>query len=159
MKVDSKECRSATEADLPIAKKGRTCETTDSSAMGMTAPRYRRGGISVESSIPCSHGGRALGREIGRGETGELHKTGINGFLIKIAVSEGLRVDARVHDQGMKQAVCSVVPLLLRGVDDRNDGEGGTIPKAIERLGEARPGPSASLYFQVLRDRRRFRGG
>ncbi|RWW50847.1 hypothetical protein BHE74_00042859 [Ensete ventricosum] len=28
--------------------------------MGLTAPWYRRCGTSVESSIPCSHGGRAL---------------------------------------------------------------------------------------------------
>ncbi|RRT80275.1 hypothetical protein B296_00007144 [Ensete ventricosum] len=28
--------------------------------MGLGAPWYRRGGTSVESSIPCSHGGRAL---------------------------------------------------------------------------------------------------
>ncbi|RWW71837.1 hypothetical protein BHE74_00020391, partial [Ensete ventricosum] len=39
------------------AKKGCRCEATDSSAMGLAAPWYRRGGTSVESSIPC---GRAL---------------------------------------------------------------------------------------------------
>ncbi|RRT81556.1 hypothetical protein B296_00015194 [Ensete ventricosum] len=32
----------------------------DSRAMSLAAPWYRRGGTSVESSIPCSHGGRAL---------------------------------------------------------------------------------------------------
>ncbi|RRT59980.1 hypothetical protein B296_00037822 [Ensete ventricosum] len=32
----------------------------DSRAMGLAAPWYRIGGTSVESSIPCSHGGRAL---------------------------------------------------------------------------------------------------
>ncbi|RRT67860.1 hypothetical protein B296_00030607 [Ensete ventricosum] len=36
------------------------CKATDSSAMGLAAPWYRRGGTSVESSIPCSHGRRAL---------------------------------------------------------------------------------------------------
>ncbi|RZR93994.1 hypothetical protein BHM03_00022597 [Ensete ventricosum] len=35
-------------------------EIDHSSVMGLAAPWYRRGGISVESSIPCSHGGRAL---------------------------------------------------------------------------------------------------
>ncbi|RWV85411.1 hypothetical protein GW17_00052796, partial [Ensete ventricosum] len=35
-------------------------KTTDSRAMGLTIPWYRRGRTSVESSIPCSHGGRAL---------------------------------------------------------------------------------------------------
>ncbi|RRT34616.1 hypothetical protein B296_00044711 [Ensete ventricosum] len=36
------------------------CKAIDSRAMGLTAPWYRRGGTSVESSIPCTHGGRAL---------------------------------------------------------------------------------------------------
>ncbi|RRT50761.1 hypothetical protein B296_00037425 [Ensete ventricosum] len=36
------------------------CKATDSRAMGLAAPWYHRGGTSVESSIPCSHGGRAL---------------------------------------------------------------------------------------------------
>ncbi|RZS04314.1 hypothetical protein BHM03_00034636 [Ensete ventricosum] len=36
------------------------CKATDSRAMGLAAPWYRRGRTSVESSIPCSHGGRAL---------------------------------------------------------------------------------------------------
>ncbi|RRT54073.1 hypothetical protein B296_00030845 [Ensete ventricosum] len=37
-----------------------------------------------------------------RAETKELHKTGVDGLLIKIAESEGLRVDAGVLDQGTK---------------------------------------------------------
>ncbi|RZS26570.1 hypothetical protein BHM03_00059927 [Ensete ventricosum] len=36
------------------------CKSTDSRAMGFAVPWYRRGGTSVESSIPYSHGGRAL---------------------------------------------------------------------------------------------------
>ncbi|RZS03445.1 hypothetical protein BHM03_00033627, partial [Ensete ventricosum] len=36
------------------------CKSTDSRAMGLAAPWYRKGGTSVESSISCSHGGRAL---------------------------------------------------------------------------------------------------
>ncbi|RRT35599.1 hypothetical protein B296_00051125 [Ensete ventricosum] len=36
------------------------CKATDSRAMGLAAPWYRRGGTSMESSIPCSHGERAL---------------------------------------------------------------------------------------------------
>ncbi|RWW48036.1 hypothetical protein BHE74_00045938 [Ensete ventricosum] len=39
------------------------CEVMDSRAMGMTTPWYRKGETSVESLIPCSHRGRALGRE------------------------------------------------------------------------------------------------
>ncbi|RWV84020.1 hypothetical protein GW17_00054308 [Ensete ventricosum] len=46
-------------AQLP-KKRTRRCKSTDSRAMGLAAPWYRRGGTSVESSIPCSHGGRAL---------------------------------------------------------------------------------------------------
>ncbi|RWW30104.1 hypothetical protein BHE74_00045542 [Ensete ventricosum] len=36
------------------------CKVTNSRAMGLTAPWYRRSRTSVESSILCSHGGRAL---------------------------------------------------------------------------------------------------
>ncbi|RWW43798.1 hypothetical protein BHE74_00050487 [Ensete ventricosum] len=41
-------------------RKGCRCKSTDSKAMGLAAPWYRRGETSVESSIPCSYGGRAL---------------------------------------------------------------------------------------------------
>ncbi|RRT35940.1 hypothetical protein B296_00037421 [Ensete ventricosum] len=41
-------------------KKGCRCKSTDSRAMGLAAPWYHRGGTFVESSIRCSHGGRAL---------------------------------------------------------------------------------------------------
>ncbi|RWV88354.1 hypothetical protein BHE74_00020249 [Ensete ventricosum] len=36
------------------------CKSIDSRVMGLAAPWYRRGGTFVESSIPCSHGGRAF---------------------------------------------------------------------------------------------------
>ncbi|RWV77542.1 hypothetical protein GW17_00061613 [Ensete ventricosum] len=36
------------------------CKTTDSRAMGLVAPCYRRGETFVEPSILCSHGERAL---------------------------------------------------------------------------------------------------
>ncbi|RRT85193.1 hypothetical protein B296_00000105 [Ensete ventricosum] len=36
------------------------CKITDSRAMGLAVSWYRRGGTSVEVSIPCSHGGRML---------------------------------------------------------------------------------------------------
>ncbi|RWW16448.1 hypothetical protein GW17_00019670 [Ensete ventricosum] len=41
-------------------RKGRRCKTTDNRAMSFIAPWYRRCETSVESSIPCSQGGRAL---------------------------------------------------------------------------------------------------
>ncbi|RZR81759.1 hypothetical protein BHM03_00008054 [Ensete ventricosum] len=41
-------------------RKGYRCKVTDSSAMGLTAPWYRRGETFMESSIPYSQGGRAL---------------------------------------------------------------------------------------------------
>ncbi|RZR74041.1 hypothetical protein BHM03_00031477 [Ensete ventricosum] len=96
------------------------CKATDSRAMGLATPWYRRCGTSVESSIPCSHGGRALvvkgaeevenaktnkllvPRQGGRAEAKELHKTGVDELFIKIAESEGLWVDAGVLDQGTK---------------------------------------------------------
>ncbi|RRT40241.1 hypothetical protein B296_00038269 [Ensete ventricosum] len=36
------------------------CTTTDSRAMGLAVPWYCKGRTFVESSIPCSHGGRVL---------------------------------------------------------------------------------------------------
>ncbi|RWW16008.1 hypothetical protein GW17_00020128 [Ensete ventricosum] len=95
------------------------CKAMDNSAMGLAVPWYRRGETSVESSIPCSHGRRALvvkgdqggrvcngklqvPRQGGRAEAKELHKTSVDGLLIKIAKIEGLRVDAGVLDQGTK---------------------------------------------------------
>ncbi|RWV98145.1 hypothetical protein GW17_00039026, partial [Ensete ventricosum] len=36
------------------------CKTIDSRVMGSVATWYRRGGIFVESLIPCSHGRRLL---------------------------------------------------------------------------------------------------
>ncbi|RZS29381.1 hypothetical protein BHM03_00063105 [Ensete ventricosum] len=36
------------------------CNAMDSRAMGLAAPWYHKGRIFVESSIPCSHGGRTL---------------------------------------------------------------------------------------------------
>ncbi|RZS24758.1 hypothetical protein BHM03_00057869 [Ensete ventricosum] len=41
-------------------RKGCKCKAMDSRAMDLAAPWYCRGGTSVESSIPCSHEGRAL---------------------------------------------------------------------------------------------------
>ncbi|RWW57928.1 hypothetical protein BHE74_00035256 [Ensete ventricosum] len=58
--VDSEECYNAVEADLPIVEKRCRCKATDSRVMGLAVSWYHRGGTSVESSIPCSHGGRAL---------------------------------------------------------------------------------------------------
>ncbi|RWW33627.1 hypothetical protein BHE74_00001108 [Ensete ventricosum] len=41
-------------------RKRRKCKVTDSTTMGLATPWYHRGETFVESSIPCSHGGRAL---------------------------------------------------------------------------------------------------
>ncbi|RWW65036.1 hypothetical protein BHE74_00027683, partial [Ensete ventricosum] len=41
-------------------RKGCRCKTTDNMAMGLATSWYRRGETSMESSISCSHGGRAL---------------------------------------------------------------------------------------------------
>ncbi|RWW49930.1 hypothetical protein BHE74_00043843 [Ensete ventricosum] len=117
--MDSEECHSAAEADLPMARKGHRCEATDSRVIGLAAPWYHIGGTSVEASTPCSHGGRVLvakgveevenakeklqvPRHGRKAEAKELHKTGVNKLLIKIAENEGLRVDAGVLDQGTK---------------------------------------------------------
>ncbi|RWW73606.1 hypothetical protein BHE74_00018512 [Ensete ventricosum] len=99
-----------------LRKKGRRCKATNSRAMSSAAPWYRSGETSVESSILCSHGGSALvakGAEKvenvetnfkyqDKAEAKELHKTGVDRLLIKIAESEELRVNAGVLDQETK---------------------------------------------------------
>ncbi|RRT60756.1 hypothetical protein B296_00033857 [Ensete ventricosum] len=102
-----------------MARKGCRYEATDSRVMGLAVLWYRRGGTFVEASIPRSYGGRVLvvkGVEevenaeanskyqdrTERQEAKELHKTSVNGLLIKIVENEGLRVDAGVLDQGTK---------------------------------------------------------
>ncbi|RRT45365.1 hypothetical protein B296_00046667 [Ensete ventricosum] len=60
MEIGLEECHSAAEADLPMARNEHKCEATYSRAMGLAVPWYCRGKTSVEASIPCSHGGRAL---------------------------------------------------------------------------------------------------
>ncbi|RRT55957.1 hypothetical protein B296_00044476 [Ensete ventricosum] len=99
-----------------MPRKGYRCETMDSRPMSLAVPWYRRGGTSVEALIPCSHGGRELvakgADKVENAETNskyqdmaeakELHKTSVNGLLIKIVENEGLRVDAGVLDQGTK---------------------------------------------------------
>ncbi|RRT37116.1 hypothetical protein B296_00015167 [Ensete ventricosum] len=52
-------CRGTAEAGLHSKDKVE-CKTTDSRAMGLVVPWYPKGGTSVESSIPYSHGGRVL---------------------------------------------------------------------------------------------------
>ncbi|RZS06306.1 hypothetical protein BHM03_00036962 [Ensete ventricosum] len=91
------------------------CKATDSRAMDLTTPWYRRGGTPMKLLIPCSLGGRAVimkgVEEVENIEANskyqdkaegadakELHKTGVNELIIKIAESERLRIDARVLD-------------------------------------------------------------
>ncbi|KAJ8512078.1 hypothetical protein OPV22_002512 [Ensete ventricosum] len=99
-------------------RKGCRCKSTDSSAMGLAAPWYCSGGTFVESSIPCSHGGRALvakgAKEVENAKANSKYQDRAEGqrprnFIrpmskgfIKIAESEGLQVDAGVLDQGTK---------------------------------------------------------
>ncbi|RZR88753.1 hypothetical protein BHM03_00016373 [Ensete ventricosum] len=100
-------------------RKGYRCKATDSRAMDLATPWYRRGRdfrgvinplLSWRESIDRKRGrggGECRGklqvpRQGGRAEAKELHKTGVDGLLIKIAESEGLRVDAGVLDQGTK---------------------------------------------------------
>ncbi|RRT35345.1 hypothetical protein B296_00050296 [Ensete ventricosum] len=96
-----------------LRRKGHRCKATDSRAM---VPQRRdfRGVIDLWLSWRESVGrkrGRGGGecrgklqvpKQGGRAEAKELHKTGVNGLLIKIAENEGLRIDARVLDQGTK---------------------------------------------------------
>ncbi|RWW18027.1 hypothetical protein BHE74_00012198 [Ensete ventricosum] len=98
-----------------------------------------RGMIGVTGELDCSSAYIRLrepdkSKDKAEIEAMELHTTGIDELLIKIAKSERLRVDAGVLNQETKEAVHSVVPFLLRGVDDNDDREDGTIPKASRTI-------------------------
>ncbi|RWV96707.1 hypothetical protein GW17_00040560 [Ensete ventricosum] len=86
--VDSEEHHSAAEADLPIAKEGMKMQ-------GNGYHKRGRGGGECKGKLQVP-------RQDGRAEAKELHKTDVDGLLIKIAESEGLWVDAGVLDQGTK---------------------------------------------------------
>ncbi|RRT71350.1 hypothetical protein B296_00006966 [Ensete ventricosum] len=84
----------------------------------------------------------------------ELHKTGVNGLLIRITEG-GLRVDARVLDQGTKYAIRGVVPFLLRGVGDKD----GTIPEVTKTIKDLLQVGVKFFYFQAkLLSFRKFDG-
>ncbi|RWW49059.1 hypothetical protein BHE74_00044820 [Ensete ventricosum] len=136
---------------LSYPKAKRRGKATDSRAIGSAAPWYRRGETSVESSIPCSHGGRALvvkgAEEVENAEANSKYQDRAEGqrprnfirlvstgFSSKIAESEGLQVDAGVLDQGTKYIVCDTVPFLLRGVGGKGDGEDGTMSEATRSV-------------------------
>ncbi|RRT34807.1 hypothetical protein B296_00053954 [Ensete ventricosum] len=86
--VDSEEHHNIVEADLPIMKEG----------MHMQGNRYHKRDQGGGKCIGKLH----VPRQDGRAEAKELHKTDVDGLLIKIAESEKLQVDAGVLDQGMK---------------------------------------------------------
>ncbi|RWV98917.1 hypothetical protein GW17_00038205, partial [Ensete ventricosum] len=89
----------------------------------------------------------------------ELHKTGVNELLIKITESGGLRVDARVLDQVTKYAIRGVVPFLLRGVGDKDDGEDGTIPEVTKTIKDLLQVGVKFFYFRAkLLSFRKFDG-
>ncbi|RWW02237.1 hypothetical protein GW17_00034683 [Ensete ventricosum] len=116
--VDSEEHHSAAERIYRSRRNGCRCKATDSKAWAWqhhgTQKRDFRGVIDPLFSWKESIGrkrSRGSGeykgklqvpRQGGRAEAQELHKTGVDGLLIKIAESERLRVDKGVLDQGTK---------------------------------------------------------
>ncbi|RWW29112.1 hypothetical protein GW17_00006377 [Ensete ventricosum] len=95
--VDSEERHSAAEADLPIAKEGMKMQVIDPvlSLRESIGRKRGQGGGEYKGKLQVP-------RQGGRAEAKELHKTSVDGFLIKIAEIEGLWVDAGVLDQGIK---------------------------------------------------------
>ncbi|RWW63229.1 hypothetical protein BHE74_00029603 [Ensete ventricosum] len=73
--------------------------------MGSAVPWYRRGRTSVIIDPLLSWResvGRKGAEEVENAKAKELYKTSVDGLLIKIAKSKGLRVDAGVLDYEMK---------------------------------------------------------
>ncbi|RRT58270.1 hypothetical protein B296_00021509 [Ensete ventricosum] len=60
MKMDSEDPQCGKGESTNHEERDEKYEATDNSSMGMAAPWYRKSETSVESSIPCSHGGRVL---------------------------------------------------------------------------------------------------
>ncbi|RZS06499.1 hypothetical protein BHM03_00037173 [Ensete ventricosum] len=86
--VDLEEYHSVAEMDLPIAKEGMQMQSNG------YHKRDRRDG-KCRGKVQVPRQGRWT-------EAKELHKTDVDGLLIKIAETEGLRVDAGALDQGTK---------------------------------------------------------
>ncbi|RWW78783.1 hypothetical protein BHE74_00012956 [Ensete ventricosum] len=63
------------------------CEATDSRAMGLAVPWYRRGGTSMEASIPCSFGGRVLvakgAEEVENAEANSKYQDRVEGQMLR----------------------------------------------------------------------------
>ncbi|RZR89822.1 hypothetical protein BHM03_00017613 [Ensete ventricosum] len=88
------------------AEKGRKCKATDSRAMGLAAPWYRRGGTYVESSTPYSHGGRAL--------------------VVKGAEEvENAEVNSKYHDKAEGQRPRNFIRPVLMGFSSNSRKWGG----------------------------------
>ncbi|RRT44334.1 hypothetical protein B296_00018709 [Ensete ventricosum] len=125
--VDSEECHSAAEVDLSIAKKGMEMQSNGElgHGLGSAIVLQRRDFHGVIN--PLLSWRKSI-------EAMKFHKIGVDALLIKITKNEGLRVDAGVLDQEIKEAIRGGVPFLLRGVGYKDDGEDGTIPKATRTI-------------------------
>ncbi|RWW22604.1 hypothetical protein BHE74_00002117 [Ensete ventricosum] len=144
--MDSEVYHSTVEVDLPMARKGYRCEAIDSRVMSLVVPWYRKGGTSVELSIPCSYRGRALvvkrvkevenaeanSKYKDRAEAKELHKTGVDGLLIKIAESEGLPYGRSEFDYSTTAVESSWEPRGMLQLEQKI--EDSTKGKEMQRL-------------------------
>ncbi|RWV82987.1 hypothetical protein GW17_00055468, partial [Ensete ventricosum] len=142
-------------------RKGCRCKATDSRAMGLAAPWFRIGGTSVESSIPCSHGGRALvvkgAEEVENAKANSRYQDRTEGqrprnFIRPVSMGFLSRWP-KVRDFGLMQE-CStkeqsrqytVLYLLLRGVGGKGDGEDGSI-KDLLHVGGLQIGVNFLLF-------------
>ncbi|RWW08607.1 hypothetical protein GW17_00027941 [Ensete ventricosum] len=70
----------------------RRCKATNSNAIGLVAP-WRRGETSVESSIPCSHRGRALvvkgAEEVKNTEANSKYQDKAEGYRLRNFIRPG----------------------------------------------------------------------
>ncbi|RWW13785.1 hypothetical protein GW17_00022479 [Ensete ventricosum] len=87
--------------------------------------RLREPGKSEDKTEGVEVGGR-------KGRRSDKESRGAQ--LPKSKASARIKVDAGVLDQGKKYTVCSVVPFLLKGVGDKDDGEDSTILRATKTI-------------------------
>ncbi|RZS11865.1 hypothetical protein BHM03_00043238 [Ensete ventricosum] len=119
----------------------------DSRAMGLATPWYRRGGTSIESSIPCSHGGRALvvkgAEEVENTKANSKYQDRAEGQMPRSFIRP---VSVRPRNEVGSTWYCT---FSTQRSDDEGDGEDGIIPKKFNGSGKANHRRSYIPVFQI----------
>ncbi|RWW52588.1 hypothetical protein BHE74_00040968 [Ensete ventricosum] len=148
--------------------------------MGSAAPWYRKGGTSVELSIPCSHWRESIGRKRGRGggqckgklqvprqgvkaEAKKLHETYIDGLLIKIVekINKDQHSSANLTQESvigeLKQPGGSVFDYLTTAEESSWEPRG--VLQSEQKIEDSAKGEEMQRLQRLRRGRRRNKWG